>query len=410
MKRLWARWLLVGMVAVGVAPPRDRSARAVGFDVVLSPQGEFVDAYLIDGTPVPRRVVFIDPDPQFPDDLHSPPPRVGRHVNGKICFFPKGYGPEGGFVAADDTYREACLDRRTPQARCSITNPRDRQYVGKDPDGWGVFRRSGRWAKWQIHAEWNFSDPEPIGNLDPQGCLFDAHANLWGNDVGHGGFGDNDGALIVFFPGANRRYESYCFLDKSLAAPGMPAADALGNIYVPEPAGGHITKFAPPFPSSAADCANPEHLVTTPPTKTFFAMGSGLVTPVGIVRVPGSDHFLVGSVVIPAVINEYDGSGAFVRTIVPAGVPRNPLGIDLGSDGTVYYAELNLDPTTFRTRCGSLSRARLDAHGQPLPPEDLGRHLRFPDGVTVVNSRQMKVHWDRLAPSPDIDPARCGGE
>jgi hypothetical protein len=408
MPRSNVRTLLLSAVALGAV--LSYAVAACAFEVVLNAQGEYLDAYLIDGSPVPRRVVLIDPDPPFPDDPASPRPRVGRHVNGKLCFFPKGYGPRGGFVIADDTYREACLARGTPQARCSIANPRNRMYVGRDPDGWGVFGQSGRWAKRMIHTEWDFSTPEPQGNIDPQGCLFDEHANLWGNDVGHGGFGDNDGSLVVFFPGPKKRYDSYCFLDKALAAPGMPAMDALGNIYVPEPAALHITKFSPPFPSSAADCANPAHLVTTPPTKTLFAMGSGLTTPSGIARVPGSDHFIIGSALIPAAINEYDAGGAFVRAIVPEGVPRNPLGLDVGSDGTVYYAELNLDPVTFDTRCGSVSRARLDAQGQPLPPEELGRHLRFPDGVTVVDSRRLRVNWDGLPPSPDVDPSQCGGE
>ena len=228
--------------------------------------------------------------------------------------------------------------------------------------------------------------------------------------MGRGGFGDNDGSLLVFFPGANKRYETYCFLDKSLAAPGMPVQDAFGNIYVPEPAGARTTKFSPPFPSSAADCANPAHLVTTPPTKTLFAPSSGLGTPAAMANVPGTDHFLIGSVVIPATIREYDATGASVRTIVPDGVPKNPLGIDVGADGTVYYAELNLDPLTFNTRCGSVARVRMDQYGQPLAPETLGNHLRFPDGVTVVSSKRIKVSWDRLPPSPDIDPARCGGE
>src|SRR5215471_7247731 len=87
------------------------AALAGSFDVVINAQREYADAYLIDGSASPRRVVFIDPDPPAPDDPNSPPPRVGRHVNGKLCFFPKGFGPNGGFVMADDTYREACVDR-----------------------------------------------------------------------------------------------------------------------------------------------------------------------------------------------------------------------------------------------------------------------------------------------------------
>jgi len=127
-----------------------RAARA--FDVVINAQGEFADAYLVNGTAFPPKVVFIDPDPVNPDSLSSPPPRVGRHVNGKLCFFPRHIGHNGQFVMADDTYREACIDRSPPQARCSVTARGSRFYVGTDPDGWAVFRRNGLWKKRHINT------------------------------------------------------------------------------------------------------------------------------------------------------------------------------------------------------------------------------------------------------------------
>src|SRR5262245_4550064 len=92
---------------------------AAAFDVVLSTQGEYCDAYLINGSPVPPRVVFIDPDPPNPDDPRSRA-RIGRHVNGPLCFIPKPFARGASFVMADDTYREACLDRDPPQARCAL--------------------------------------------------------------------------------------------------------------------------------------------------------------------------------------------------------------------------------------------------------------------------------------------------
>jgi len=51
-----------------------------------------------------------------------------------------------------------------------------------------------------------------------------------------------------------------------------------------------------------------------------------------------------------------------------------------------------------------------DAAGQPRAPVTLGTRLRFPDGVTVVDARRLKVALRKLPPSPDIDPSRCGGE
>jgi hypothetical protein len=407
------RLLLLVATSMLLASPVPRVARA--FDVVLNAQGEFLDAYLIDGTEPPQRVVFIDPDPPEPDNPDGKPARVGRHVNGKLCFFPKGFGPKGGFVIADDTYREACLDRSQPQARCSVTKRRSPHYVGKDPDGWGVFKKNGKWAKRVIHVdvEGEFSDDnQPQGTIDPQGCAFDESGNLFVTDVGHGDASSPDGAFIVFFPGKKERYDTYCFLDKALGAPGMPIRDDAGNFLIPEPAALKVTKFSPPFPSSPADCDNPERLVTTPPTKTVFLdVGtSGLVTPAGIARVPDSDHVYLGSVLIPPVINEYDANGDFVRNIVPQDAPKNPLGIDVGADGTIYYAELNLDPDTMSPRCGSVARVRFDETATPLAPEQLGRYLRFPDGVTVADSSKFRVKFDQLPLAPEGDPSRCGGE
>ena len=113
---------------------------------------------------------------------------------------------------------------------------------------------------------------------------------------------------------------------------------------------------------------------------------------------------------MPAIINEYDRDGAFVRNIVPSGVPKNPIGMDVGSDGTLYYAELNLDPVTLDTRCGSMSMVKFDAGGQPHLPQTIGRTLQFPDGVTVVDSSRFAVDFTKLPPAVDLDPSACGGE
>ena len=381
-----------------------RGARA--FDVVLSAQGEFLDAYLVNGGPLPPKVVFIDPDPPAAGSLDAPP-RVGRHVNGKLCFFPRGFGHPGQFVIADDTYREACVASASPQARCRVRRRRSPLFVGQDPDGWGIFNPDGTWSRQQLRTPRRFSDPEPQGAIDPQGCAFDRKGRLWTNDVGHGGAGSTDGSLIVFFPGRDRRYRGYCFLDKKLASPGMPAIDDAGNVYVPEPGMGRILKFSPPFPSRVADCHTPERLVGTPPEQSVFLTGAGF--PASIVRVPGTDHWYVGSVIFPPRIDEYDSSGALVRNIVPALVPKNPLGMDVGSDGTLYYAELDLDPVTFDTRCGSVSMVRFGPAGDPMPPELLGRNLRFPDGVTVVDSSQLAVDVTGLPVAAEPAPATCGG-
>src|SRR5439155_1249959 len=83
---------------------------------VPTAQRRCMDAYLANGTAFPPKYVFIDPDPANPDSITGTPPRVGRHVNGQLCFFPRGFGHDGQFVVADDTYRESCLDRNPPEA------------------------------------------------------------------------------------------------------------------------------------------------------------------------------------------------------------------------------------------------------------------------------------------------------
>ena len=418
------RRLLSLLVAVALlSMPR---ARAHAFDVVINAQGEFADAYLVNGTAFPPKVVFIDPDPPNPDSITGTPPRVGRHVNGKLCFFPRRVGHNGQFVLADDTYRESCLDRNPPQARCSVTRRGSRFYIGRDPDGWGVFRRNGKWKKRHIHTAWpgfdttpQGTDPgqPPQGNIDPQGCVFDAQGNMWGNDVGSGDPTDMDpshhGAMLVFFPSPRHKYDTYCFLDKDLSQAGMPAMDETGNIYIAETGRGMMWKFSPPFPASAADCNNPDHLVTTPPTKTPFPT-PGEPTPAAIVRVPGTDHWYIDSVLLPGVpgqggglINEYDANGVLVRNIVPSNMLLNPLGMDVGSDGTLYYAELNLNPDT-STGCGRVSMVRF-VGGTPQPPQVLGKNLSFPDGVTVVDSSRLRVNFLKLPPAPEPDPRTCNG-
>ena len=50
------------------------------FDVVLNAQGEFLDAYLMNGSAPPSRVVFIDPDRPEPDRPGGRRPATGYEV------------------------------------------------------------------------------------------------------------------------------------------------------------------------------------------------------------------------------------------------------------------------------------------------------------------------------------------
>jgi hypothetical protein len=411
MSKNLGRALAALMLVLGMTAARAHRARA--YEVVLSTQGEYMDGYLVNGRPFPPRVIVNDPDPHPPESLTTPPYIGGRHLNGQVCFFPPSVHRPQQYVVADDAYRESCLDVHPPQARCAVTDPTSPFFLGMDPDGWAIMDRHGAWTQEHIHTPWDFSQPQPQGNKDPQGCVFDRFGRMFGTDVGSEQTGLNDGSLMVFFPGPDRDYKTFCFLDKGLADPGMLAMDHKGNIYVPEPQGGKITRFSPPYPTSPADCDNADHLVTTPPVKQTWLQGGGnnLNIPGSLVRLPHSRHFYVAGTILPPIINEYDENAKFVRNIVPANVPKNPLGMSVGRDGTLYYAELNLDPNTFDTRCGSVSMVRFDRKGNPQAPQTLGQNLLFPDGVTVIDSSRLpRIDFKQLRPSPDLDPSQCGGE
>jgi len=196
----------------------------------------------------------------------------------------------------------------------------------------------------------------------------------------------------------------------------MPAMDEAGNIYLAETGMGHMWKYSPPFPTSEADCPGMDHLVTTAPTKTLFPVAAS-PTPAAIVRVPGTDHWYVSSVLLPGVpgqgggsIVEYDANGVVVQSIVenvPPGALLNPLGIDVGSDGTLNYAELTLNADT-STGCGRTSMVQF-VNGAPQAPQVLGQNLSFPDGVTVVDSSQIGVNFLRLPVAVEPDPSTCNG-
>ena len=443
-------------------------SQAQASDVVLNAQYEYLDAYVIGDDGSYTRRVFIDPDPVMDSQGNTvEAARVGRHVNGQLCFFPSTAGSDfaGKFLIADDTYREACVETNLRQARCDAPDS-DLEFVGKDADGWGVFNADGTWAKRVIQTD-DFSCDEvaktcvqPIGTVDPQGCAFDAAGNFFGTDVNAGAIGVAKGALIVFFNNngdVQANYQDYCIVATGLGAPGMPVvADAGKSIIFTEattsdgPLGalgdltgrdefranaGRVLKFSFTSPLSQSDCNLTTHELKTSGTAkmtrsdfmTFPA--DGVVTPESITQVPDGfefggplakpPHYYVGSVLLPPVINEYDTNGSFVRNIVLPLLPKNPIGMGVGKDGTLYYAELNLGPNIknnnpetldpFATGCGRVSRVRF-VQGVPLIPEVLQDNLAFPDGVTVVDSSQLNVTLSSLPDAPAPDSNNCKRE
>ena len=102
--------------------------------------------------------------------------------------------------------------------------------------------------------------------------------------------------------------------------------------------------------------------------------------------------------VLSGLINQYDGDGNYLRTVLapPEGESLglqpmstgSPLGIAVGLDGTLYYADLALainergiGPASGQ---GTVRRILFNGDDQPLPPETIDYGLNFPDGLGVL--------------------------
>lgn len=410
-----ALFLLLAVLGSAGATPSQTQA-ASSSDVVLSTQGEYLDAYFADGSGGFAKKVLVAPDD---------PAQGGRHLNGKVCFFPDNAPPEfhGRFVVADDTYREACVDDH--QSRCGITDENDPSFVGNDPDGWGIFNPDATWAK-RVITTGTAANHDARGTADPQGCAFDDHANLIGNDVGSGNPGEAHGNIIMFF--SDGGYTEHCFLATDLAQPGQLVIEN-GVVYVPLSGGGMILKLKPPFPQSADDCAPTPHpdgdtvpmpdAAHTPTVDRLVVPGA--FTPTSMVRRPGDGapgSWYVASVLVTPTILEIVETptdtvslGVPVRPIVLPFVPKNPIGMDVASDGSaIFYAELNLTLPDLGTGCGRVSLVRLDpVTGLPSPPEVIRGNLRFPDGITVLDRNRFDVDFNALPDAPSFNESDCSG-
>jgi sugar lactone lactonase YvrE len=297
---------------------------------------------------------------------------VRRDVNGTICFLPDG---SGRFVLGEDTGQPDW----TP--------------------GWGVFEADGT----------------PIGRLvptfrvapgEPHGCAFDASGRLFTTAVGNKGFGPARGKLFLWWPPFDRfpergrvgpalRRDGFCTLADDLGTAGGVTVDERGRVYAASASRFAIHRFSPPFPTSAdaagacgardangspmADDVRREVFVRGPYTFSGLAFRDGRLYAASVV----TGHVL-----------EYDSDGSLVRRVLdpPGPIPLPPVetghpqGLAFGSDGSLYYADLDLRWKGLGLDAGpdgKVRRIRFDDSGRPLPPETLLDGLAFPDGVAV---------------------------
>ena len=134
-------------------------------------------------------------------------------------------------------------------------------------------------------------------------------------------------------------------------------------------------------------------MATSMKKELFIRLGNGLASPIAIVRAPNNGFYV--SSVITGVINQYDANGEYVRAVLqpPAGETLGertfstgtPLGLGVGPDGTLYYADIGITITAERIGPGpegTVRRIRF-VNGEPQPPELVGGRLQYPDGIGV---------------------------
>jgi len=236
------------------------SARA--FDVVLNAQGEYLDAYLIDGTE-PHRAWCHRPDPRARrSEGQAGAGRTPRER--QALLLPKGFGPK------------ALRDRRRHYARPASIAPRRRpgaasragaaRCTSQGPRRLGRVQEERKWAKRVIHVEveGEFSDDnQPQGTSTRRAALRRTGQSLR-HRRGPCRPGSPDGAFLVSSRAGSSATTPTAF---STAGSARPHAHPrrCGQFLRSRAGRSARDEVLAAFPTSAADCANPEHLVTTPP-------------------------------------------------------------------------------------------------------------------------------------------------
>lgn len=351
-------------------------------EVVFSPEGNNLWAYSADAPFDARKVIAanhtFDGSPGDPG---------GWDINGQVCFFRQG--------------------RTTLMVTGEDTGQPD------PPAGWGIFRLDGRGLG-------DFS-AERVGRLvptyqrtedqpDPFGCGVLSDGRIVTTDIGNTEAGGATGQLVVWFPPFDRFEVPFCKVDVGIATAQQVWVGPDDSVYLTSPrptidastANSGVFRYVdlPTSPDASGGCsrrdASGAPLADRVAREKVLAGGAdGLATPSGIVGAPDG-HFFVSSV-ITGVINEYDAGWRYLRTVLapPAGESigatsystGTPLGLALGRDGTLYYADIGI---VFRNggfgpgrKNGSVRRIPLGGGGPPGPPETMAAGLQFPDCLGV---------------------------
>ncbi|MDZ4826652.1 MAG: hypothetical protein SGJ13_09345 [Actinomycetota bacterium] len=347
--------------------------------IVFNGQGNDLAAYESE-PPFTKQIVV----PHY-DEAEQPD---GLDINGQICFDPE--NPRR-FVAGEDTLQT------------STGHP-----------GWGIFELAG--------AEVGELSATQIGKLVPTyqssadnaenyGCGFLADGRIVTTDVGNQAEGDGDGQLTVWFPpfdtpGTPFGEVAYCKIDVDLVTgQGVLVDDEYVYVAQARPPAAGIRRYAiADFPTGATPAGGCDSTdgtgapMTTAVTEELFiepSEANHLATPNAIAKGPDGTLFVTS--VFNGVISEFEADGTFIRTVLepPAGEALGPepystgtpLGIGVGPDGSVYYADIGIvfgDSGIGPGRgTGKVRRIAFADDGTPLPPDRMDEGLAFPDGIGI---------------------------
>ena len=366
---LVATWAATG----ASARPAGKSPEGV---IVFNGEGNNLNAYAAE-PPFTKQTVIRN---------HDDDPQKGLDINAQICFFP---GGSNRFIAGEDTGQP---------------NP---------PQGWGIFQlrgtQVGKLSAKQVGKLTPTYQPSS-DNAENYGCGFLSDGRVVTTDIGDQLPGQPaNGQLIVWFPPFNSRNVRYCKIDIGIATAGGIFVDKQDRVYVPSgrsgPPEAGVYRYSGPFPTSDDEqggCGGTDStgapMAPSANKELLIRLGDGLSAPIAIVRAPKSGFYV--SSVITGVINEYDANGSFIRSVLqpPASETLGeqtfstgtPLGVGVGPDGTIYYADIGITITADGIGPGpegTVRRIRF-VRGEPQPPEIMGGGLAFPDGIGVYTPKK----------------------
>jgi hypothetical protein len=346
-------------------------------EVLFSPEGNNLWAYAI--TPPFTAKKVNSANHTFDGSPGNP---TGWDINGEICSFRRGNTHY--LITGEDTHQPNPLP------------------------GWGIFELSGTHVgDFKINRVGRLVptyQPSPDGP-DNYGCGVLSDGRILTTDIGNEAGGAANGQLEIWFEPFNSTRVSFCKLDLHLATGQGIYVDTDDTVYLNSPRGAvepdatatGVFKYTGPFPTSAdaaGGCGQVDNLgsplADSVHKERVLASGDhGLATASGITRGPNGDFFVAS--VINGVINEYDADWQYVQTVLQPGSGQvapfatgTPLGITVGADGTLYYADIGIVISASGigpgNHTGSVRRITF-TDGKPNPPETIAAGLQFPDGI-----------------------------